>query len=76
MGIVTFCKTDFPLLIVGVFVVGMIRDLIQPAWIEALAGLLYGTWTNGTGLWIACLYLAGILALLAGSLAFFHARFE
>lgn len=154
-----FVKQIFPLLIVGVFVVGMIRELIQPAWIEALAGentvfgnvvgvvfgvfmyfptlvevpvaqmfldlgmhrgpllaylisdpelslqsilitasiigrkkawvyvalvalfstlagLLYGTWTDGTSFWIAGLYLAGILALLGGSLAFFRARSE
>ncbi len=33
-----FVKQIFPLLILGVFIVGMIRQLIQPAWIEALAG--------------------------------------
>jgi uncharacterized membrane protein YraQ (UPF0718 family) len=33
-----FVKQIFPLLIVGVFVVGIIRVLIQPEWIEALAG--------------------------------------
>ncbi|RPI96735.1 MAG: permease [Chloroflexi bacterium] len=33
-----FVKQIFPLLIVGVFVVGMIRELIQPEWIQALAG--------------------------------------
>ncbi len=33
-----FIKQIFPLLIVGVFVVGMLRVLIQPEWIEALAG--------------------------------------
>jgi len=33
-----FVKQIFPLLIVGVFAVGMIRELIQPDWIEALAG--------------------------------------
>jgi uncharacterized membrane protein YraQ (UPF0718 family) len=31
-------KQIFPLLVVGVFVVGMIRVLIRPEWIEALAG--------------------------------------
>ena len=33
-----FVKQIFPLLIVGVFAVGAIRELIKPEWIEALAG--------------------------------------
>lgn len=33
-----FIKQIFPLLIVGVFVVGMVRQLIQPEWIQAIAG--------------------------------------
>jgi len=33
-----FVKMIFPLLVVGVFVVGMIRVLIRPEWIEMLAG--------------------------------------
>lgn len=33
-----FVKQIFPLLIVGVFSVGIIRQLIRPEWIEALAG--------------------------------------
>lgn len=33
-----FVKQIFPLLVVGVFVVGMIRVLIQPEWIQTLAG--------------------------------------
>jgi len=33
-----FVKQIFPLLIVGVFAVGLLRQLIQPAWIQALAG--------------------------------------
>lgn len=33
-----FVKKIFPLLVIGVFIVGIIRELIQPAWIEALAG--------------------------------------
>ncbi len=33
-----FVKQIFPLLVVGVFVVGMIRVLIRPEWIEAAAG--------------------------------------
>ncbi len=33
-----FVKQIFPLLIVGVFVVGVIRVLIRPEWIETLAG--------------------------------------
>jgi uncharacterized membrane protein YraQ (UPF0718 family) len=33
-----FFKQIFPLLIVGVFVVGVIRALIRPEWIETLAG--------------------------------------
>lgn len=33
-----FVKQIFPLLIVGVFVVGVIRPLIRPEWIEAVAG--------------------------------------
>jgi len=33
-----FVKQIFPLLVVGVFAVGMIRELIQPEWIQTLAG--------------------------------------
>jgi hypothetical protein len=33
-----FVKQIFPLLIVGVFVVGALRPLIQPEWIQAIAG--------------------------------------
>jgi len=33
-----FVKQIFPLLIVGVFAVGIIRQLVKPEWIEALAG--------------------------------------
>lgn len=33
-----FVKQIFPLLVVGVFVVGVIRQLIKPAWIQYLAG--------------------------------------
>ena len=33
-----FVKQIFPLLIVGVFSVGVMREIIQPEWIEALAG--------------------------------------
>ena len=33
-----FVKQIFPLLILGVFVVGIIRELIRPDWIEAIAG--------------------------------------
>ncbi len=33
-----FIKQIFPLLIVGVFAVGIIRQLIQPEWIQTLAG--------------------------------------
>ncbi len=33
-----FVKQIFPLLVAGVFVVGLVRQLIQPEWIRALAG--------------------------------------
>jgi len=33
-----FIKQIFPLLVVGVFIVGVIRQLIRPEWIETLAG--------------------------------------
>ena len=33
-----FVKQIFPLLVAGVFVVGVIRQLIEPAWIQSLAG--------------------------------------
>lgn len=33
-----FIKQIFPLLVAGVFAVGVIRQLIQPEWIQALAG--------------------------------------
>ena len=33
-----FVKLIFPLLVVGVFAVGIIRELIKPEWIQAIAG--------------------------------------
>ncbi|MHB0875772.1 MAG: permease [Anaerolineae bacterium] len=33
-----FVRQIFPLLVVGVFAVGIIREVIQPQWIEAVAG--------------------------------------
>ena len=33
-----FAKAIFPLLVVGVFAVGIVRQFIRPEWIEALAG--------------------------------------
>jgi uncharacterized membrane protein YraQ (UPF0718 family) len=33
-----FIKQIFPLLVIGVFVVGMVREVIQPQWIQGLAG--------------------------------------
>ena len=33
-----FIKQIFPLLIVGVFAVGIIREIIKPEWIEGIAG--------------------------------------
>ncbi|MFO1206227.1 MAG: permease [Burkholderiales bacterium] len=33
-----FVKQIFPLLVIGVFIVGMIRMLLRPEWIEMLAG--------------------------------------
>ena len=33
-----FVKQIFPLLVIGVFVVGVVRPLIRPEWIEGLAG--------------------------------------
>lgn len=33
-----FVKQIFPLLVVGVFAVGMIRELIKPEWIKAISG--------------------------------------
>ncbi len=33
-----FVKQIFPLLLVGVFIVGVLRELIRPEWIESLAG--------------------------------------
>lgn len=33
-----FVKQIFGLLVVGVFIVGMVRQVIQPEWIESLAG--------------------------------------
>jgi uncharacterized membrane protein YraQ (UPF0718 family) len=43
-----FIKQIFPLLVVGVFVVGIIRELIKPEWIEAVAGgnTLMGNFTG------------------------------
>ena len=33
-----FVKQIFPLLVIGVFIVGIFRELIQPEWIQSLAG--------------------------------------
>jgi len=152
-----FVKQIFPLLVIGVFAVGVIRELIRPEWIQALAGsntifgnfigvvfgvfmyfptlvevpiarmfldlgmhrgpllaylisdpelslqsilitasiigrtkawvyvgwvavfstlagLLYGTWVDGTGLGTVSLYLAAILVLLTASLWLFNQK--
>ena len=152
-----FIKQIFPLLITGVFVVGMIRVIIQPEWIQAiagqntlfanfvgvvfgvfmyfptlvevpiaqmflslgmhrgpllaylisdpelslqsilitatiigkfkawvyvfwvalfstLAGLIYGTWVNGTSIWLVGLYLLGFLTFLTAVLVFVSRR--
>jgi len=45
-----FVKQIFPLLVAGVFVVGMVREIIQPAWIESLAG---GNTVLGNGIAVA-----------------------
>ncbi len=43
-----FVKQIFPLLIVGVFIVGIIHELIHPEWIKALAGenTLFGSFVG------------------------------
>ncbi|HLE13277.1 MAG TPA: permease [Anaerolineales bacterium] len=147
-----FIRQIFPLLVAGVFLVGVVRQLIQPQWIESLAGsntllgnlagvmfgvfmyfptlvevpiakmflglgmhrgpllaylmadpelslqsiliiaaiigrakawtyvgwvalfstlagLIYGSWVDGTSAWVLLAYLAGFLAVLAASLA-------
>jgi hypothetical protein len=47
-----FVKQIFVLLLVGVFVVGMVRQLIRPEWIETLAGSNTPVrQRNGCGLW-------------------------
>jgi hypothetical protein len=43
-----FVKQIFPLLIVGVFVVGVLRPLIKPEWIQAIAGT-NSVWSNLVG---------------------------
>ena len=43
-----FVKQIFPLLIVGVFVVGVLRPLIKPEWIQAIAGA-NSVWSNLVG---------------------------
>ena len=44
-----FVKQIFPLLVAGVFVVGLVRPLIRPEWIEALAGAT--TWRATRSRW-------------------------
>lgn len=43
-----FVRQIFPLLIVGVFVVGALRPLIRPEWIQAIAGT-NSVWSNLVG---------------------------
>ncbi len=43
-----FVKQIFPLLVVGVFVVGVLRPLIRPEWIQAIAGT-NSVWSNAVG---------------------------
>ena len=38
VGNVAFCRMIFPLLVVGVFLVGVIRIFIQPEWVQFIAG--------------------------------------
>jgi uncharacterized membrane protein YraQ (UPF0718 family) len=50
-------------------IIGRMKAWVYVAWVSlfsTLAGLLYGAWVNGTSVGLVALYLAAILALLAG----------
>jgi uncharacterized membrane protein YraQ (UPF0718 family) len=52
-------------------IIGRVKAWTYVAWValfSALAGLIYGSWVNGTGIGIIGLYLAGFLGLLAAGL--------
>jgi len=53
-------------------IIGRLKAWTYVAWValfSLLSGLLYGAWVDGTSIWWIMLYLAGLLAVLAGGLA-------
>jgi len=58
-------------------VIGKLKAWIYVLWValfSALAGLLYGAWVDGASALVILAYLAGVLALLAATLALFRQR--
>ena len=50
-------------------IIGKLKSWTYVAWValfSTLAGLIYGTWVDGTSIGLVALYLAGFLAALAG----------
>jgi hypothetical protein len=58
-------------------IIGRLRVWVYVCWValfSMLAGLIYGTWIDGTGLGLIALYLAVFLGLLAGALFLINRR--
>jgi hypothetical protein len=58
-------------------IIGRTKAWVYVGWVavfSTLAGLLYGTWVDGTGLGTVSLYLAAILVLLTASLWLFNQK--
>ena len=58
-------------------IIGRFKAWVYVAWVSVfstLAGLLYGTWVNGTSIGLITVYLVLILALLAGLFWFISRR--
>ena len=58
-------------------IIGRLKSWTYVGWValfSTLAGLIYGTWVDGTSIWIVALYLAIFLSLLASILTLVNHR--
>jgi len=60
-------------------IIGRLKAWVYVAWVSlfsTLAGLIYGTWVDGTSLGLVALYLVSFLGLLAGVLWWTNQRYK
>ncbi|MEW6401309.1 MAG: permease [Chloroflexota bacterium] len=52
-------------------IIGRLKSWTYVGWValfSTLAGLIYGTWVDGTSLWLVSFYIFGFLAILVGAM--------